>query len=117
LTGDPVQEVIVAKEILRSLELIKYGVEIISCPTCGRCRVNVEKIAKEVQEKTRGVKKSLKIAIMGCAVNGPGEAAEADIGFAGGIGEGIIFRKGKVIKKIRENEVIKEIMREVKKLI
>ena len=84
LTGDPVAEVITGREILKSLDMIKGGATIISCPTCGRCEIDVEKIAKAIAEKTRGVKKSLKIAIMGCAVNGPGEAADADVGLAGG---------------------------------
>jgi (E)-4-hydroxy-3-methylbut-2-enyl-diphosphate synthase len=116
LTGDPVAEVIAAKEILKSLELIKNGVTIISCPTCGRCEINVEEIAKAVTEKTRGVKKSVKIAIMGCAVNGPGEAADADVGLAGGKGAGLIFRSGKIVKKVPEKEMVKELMNEVHKI-
>ncbi|MFH1710482.1 MAG: flavodoxin-dependent (E)-4-hydroxy-3-methylbut-2-enyl-diphosphate synthase [bacterium] len=117
LTGDPVMEVIVAKEILKSLELIKGGVTVISCPTCGRCEIDVEKIAKAVEEKTKGVKKSVKIAIMGCAVNGPGEAADADVGLAGGKGSGLIFRSGKIIKKVPESRMLRELMNEVKKII
>ena len=116
LTGDPVNEVIVGKEILRSLELIKSGVTIISCPTCGRCEIDVEKIAKAVQESTRGVKKPVKIAIMGCAVNGPGEAADADVGLAGGKGTGLIFRNGKIVKKVPESRMLKELMKEVRKI-
>jgi (E)-4-hydroxy-3-methylbut-2-enyl-diphosphate synthase len=116
LTGDPVTEVLVAKEILKSLDMIKGGVTIISCPTCGRCEINVEEIAKAIAEKTRGVKKSVKIAIMGCAVNGPGEAADADVGLAGGKGVGLIFRSGKIVKKVPENEMVKELMNEVHKI-
>ena len=115
LTGDPVNEVIVGKEILRSLELIKSGVTIISCPTCGRCEIDVEGIAKAVQERTMGVKKPVKIAIMGCAVNGPGEAADADVGLAGGKGTGLIFRNGKIVKKVPESQMVKELMKEVRK--
>jgi len=128
LTGDPVKEVVIAREILKSLELIK-GVSVISCPTCGRCKINVEKIAKKIEDRIKGinheversahfmVKKQLKIAIMGCAVNGPGEAADADVGFAGGDKVGLIFRNGKIIKKIKESRAIEEIMNEVRKLI
>jgi (E)-4-hydroxy-3-methylbut-2-enyl-diphosphate synthase len=116
LTGDPVPEVFVAREILKSLDLIKGGVTIISCPTCGRCEINVEEIAKAIAEKTRGVKKSVKIAIMGCAVNGPGEAADADVGLAGGKGVGLIFRSGKIVKKVPEKEMVRELMNEVHKI-
>jgi (E)-4-hydroxy-3-methylbut-2-enyl-diphosphate synthase len=116
LTGDPVNEVMVGKEILRSLELIKSGATIISCPTCGRCEIDVETIAKEVQERTKEVKKPVKIAIMGCAVNGPGEAADADVGLAGGKGIGLIFRNGKIVKKVPESQMVKELMKEVRKI-
>jgi len=116
LTGDPVTEVIVAKEILKSLELEKSGATIISCPTCGRCEIDVEAIAKAIEKATKGVKKPLKIAIMGCVVNGPGEAADADVGLAGGKGMGLIFRSGKIVKKIPESEMIRELMNEVKKI-
>lgn len=128
LTGDPVEEVIVAKEILRSLELVKGGVTIISCPTCGRCEIDVEKIAGAVEKATKGVnhevkrsahfmvKKPVKIAIMGCAVNGPGEAADADVGLTGGKGRGLIFRSGRVVKTVPESQMIKELLNEVKKI-
>ena len=116
LTGDPVTEIIVAKEILRSLELENSGAHIISCPTCGRCQMNIEKIAKEIEKKTKGVKNPLKIAIMGCVVNGPGEAADADIGAACGRGGALIFRKGKIIKKVPEREIVTELLNEVKKI-
>ncbi len=128
LTGDPVAEVFAAREILKSLDLIKGGVTIISCPTCGRCEIDVEEIAKAVAEKTRGVnhevkrganfmvKKPIKIAIMGCAVNGPGEASDADVGLAGGKGTGLIFRAGRIVKKVPEKEMVRELMREVHKI-
>lgn len=116
LTGDPVEEVIVAKEILRSLELVKGGVTIISCPTCGRCEIDVEKIAGAVEKATKGVKKPVKIAIMGCAVNGPGEAADADVGLAGGKGRGLIFRSGRIVKTVPESKMVKELLNEVKKI-
>jgi (E)-4-hydroxy-3-methylbut-2-enyl-diphosphate synthase len=115
LTGDPVNEVIVAKEILRSLEHIHEGVTVISCPTCGRCNVDIERIARKVEEETRGIKKCLKVAIMGCAVNGPGEASDADIGFAGGINEGLIFRSGRIIKKVPMKDAVGTILNEVRK--
>ena len=116
LTGDPVTEVIVAKEILRSLELIRGGATIISCPTCGRCEIDVEEIARAVEKGTKGVKKPVKIAIMGCVVNGPGEAADADIGLAGGKGRGLIFRRGKIVKEVPESQMVKELLNEVKKI-
>jgi (E)-4-hydroxy-3-methylbut-2-enyl-diphosphate synthase len=113
LTGDPVEEVHVAKEILKSLEIIHEGVDLISCPTCGRCKIDVKKIATEIAEKTKGVKKSIKVAIMGCVVNGPGEAADADVGVAGGDGIGVIFRNGKIIKKVPESKMVKELLKQV----
>jgi (E)-4-hydroxy-3-methylbut-2-enyl-diphosphate synthase len=116
LTGDPVTEVVVAKEILKSLELIRSGVTIISCPTCGRCEIDVEAIAKAIEKGTKGVKKPVKIAIMGCMVNGPGEAADADVGLAGGKGMGLIFRSGKIVKKVPESEMVRELMNEVRKI-
>ena len=100
LTGDPLEEVIAAKNILQALNLRNFGPEIISCPTCGRCQVNLEKIAEEVgsRVKSQGRKEQIKIAIMGCEVNGPGEVKEADIGIACGKGTGVIFKRGKIMK-------------------
>jgi len=115
LTGGPVNEVIVAKEILKSLDIMREGVNIVSCPTCGRCQVDIESIAREVETRTRGIKKYLKVAIMGCAVNGPGEAADSDIGFAGGINEGLIFRNGKIIRKVPMGSAADEIMNEIRR--
>ncbi|MFH0933413.1 MAG: flavodoxin-dependent (E)-4-hydroxy-3-methylbut-2-enyl-diphosphate synthase, partial [Nitrospirota bacterium] len=100
-------------EILKSLGLRKKGVEIISCPTCGRCRIDLRRLATEVEFRLREIDKPMKIAVMGCVVNGPGEAREADFGIAGGKGIGILFRKGKIIKKIKEKDLLDELMNEV----
>jgi len=109
LTGDPVEEVVAAKNILQALELRSFGPDIISCPTCGRCQVDLQKIVAEIQERVSGKSKipDIKIAIMGCEVNGPGEAKEADIGIACGKGTGVIFKKGKIIKRVKEKEIAK----------
>ena len=117
LTRDPVDEVKVAYEILRALNLRHRGPEIISCPTCGRCEIDLFGLVEEVERSLEGIKTSPKVAIMGCVVNGPGEAKEADIGIAGGRGQGILFRKGKVIKKICEAELAQALISEVKKMI
>lgn len=116
LTGDPVEEVIVAKEILRSLGHIKEGIELISCPTCGRTQLNLIEIADQLEGRLKGIKKNIKVAVMGCVVNGPGEARRADIGIAGGNGQGLIFRKGEIIKKVREEELVEELIAEIEKL-
>jgi (E)-4-hydroxy-3-methylbut-2-enyl-diphosphate synthase len=117
LTGDPVEEVEVAYQILNSLGLRKRGVEIISCPTCGRIEVDLPKVVKEVKEKLKGVKTPLKVAIMGCVVNGPGEAKEADVGIACGKGRALLFRKGVVIKTVKEEEMVGELLKEIEKLV
>lgn len=106
LSTDPVEEVRVAYEILKSLDLRQKGINLISCPTCGRCSVDIKGLAKSAEEALRVIDKPITVAIMGCAVNGPGEAREADIGIAGGKGFGILFKKGKVIKKVPEKEII-----------
>ena len=116
LTADPVEEVYAAKEILKVLGLKKGGAELISCPTCGRTRIDMIPIANEVEKRLRNVNKSIKVAVMGCAVNGPGEAREADIGVAGGVGEGLIFKKGQILKKVPESEIIPALMEEIEKL-
>ncbi|WP_423213402.1 flavodoxin-dependent (E)-4-hydroxy-3-methylbut-2-enyl-diphosphate synthase [Senegalia massiliensis] len=116
LTGSPIEEVKVGKQILRSLGLLNDKIEVISCPTCGRTRIALEKIVSEVEEKIEHMNKPIKVAIMGCEVNGPGEAKEADIGIAGGNGLGLIFKKGKVIKKVKENNLIDELVKEIEKL-
>lgn len=116
LTGDPIEEVRVGREILRSLGLLEEGVDIISCPTCGRTKIKLIKLVEEAEDKLKDIKRPLKVAIMGCPVNGPGEAREADIGIAGGDGVGIIFKKGKVIKKVKEEFLIEELMKEIDNL-
>ncbi|MFY9482337.1 MAG: flavodoxin-dependent (E)-4-hydroxy-3-methylbut-2-enyl-diphosphate synthase [Tissierellaceae bacterium] len=116
LTGDPVDEVRVGREILKSLHLLKEGVELISCPTCGRTRIDLIDIVKEAEKRLEGIKKHITVAIMGCPVNGPGEAREADIGIAGGNGEGLIFIKGKIVKKVKEEDLLDELIREIEKL-
>ena len=117
LTGDPVEEVIVAYKILNYLGIRRRGVEIISCPTCGRTDIDVNRLATTVEKKLSHIKKYLKIAVMGCVVNGPGEAKEADIGIAGGKGVGLIFKKGKIIKKLPEDKLIDALINEVEKMI
>ncbi|MBO6148800.1 MAG: flavodoxin-dependent (E)-4-hydroxy-3-methylbut-2-enyl-diphosphate synthase [Lachnospiraceae bacterium] len=116
LTGDPVEEVEAAKVLLRSLDMYEGGVEVVSCPTCGRTKIDLISLAKEVEEMVRGVDKKLKVAVMGCAVNGPGEAREADLGVAGGDGEGLIFKKGEIIKKVPEGELLSAFKVEFDKL-
>ena len=116
LTGDPTEEIKEAQEILKSLELRKFGVEMISCPTCGRTQIDLISLAQQVEEKCRNINKDIKVAVMGCAVNGPGEAREADIGIAGGHGEGLVFKKGEILKKVPENELLDTLMEEIEKL-
>lgn len=113
LTDDPVKEVEAGFEILRSVGLYDKGVKIISCPTCGRTKIDLIKLAREAEERLKSIDKPLKVAIMGCAVNGPGEAREADIGIAGGDGEGIIFKKGKILRKVPEERLLDELMTEI----
>jgi len=117
LTGDPVEEVRVANEILKSLGLRQYGPTLISCPTCGRCNIDLAAIAQQVEEKLSGIKEPLKVAVMGCVVNGPGEAREADIGIAGGKKEGLVFRKGEIVRKIPEDQLVSALFAEIDKLI
>ncbi|NMA55197.1 MAG: flavodoxin-dependent (E)-4-hydroxy-3-methylbut-2-enyl-diphosphate synthase [Firmicutes bacterium] len=113
LTGDPVEEIRVGYEILRSLGLRQRGPTIISCPTCGRCQINLAKLAEEIEVAVADLETPLKIAIMGCAVNGPGEAREADVGIAGGRGSGLIFRRGKVVRKVPEDELVTALLAEI----
>jgi (E)-4-hydroxy-3-methylbut-2-enyl-diphosphate synthase len=117
LTGDPVAEVECAKQILQCLELRSFGVNFISCPTCGRTQIDLPKLALEVEEACKGIKKNISVAVMGCVVNGPGEARDADFGVAGGKGSGIIFRKGEIIKKVPESELAAELIKEILKNI
>ncbi len=115
LTRDPVEEVRVGYEILRALGIRQRGPEIISCPTCGRCKINLFEVAEQVEKAMLTSKQTIKIAIMGCVVNGPGEAREADIGIAGGDGVGILFKKGKVVKKIPEDKLVEVLLDEIGK--
>ena len=117
LTGDPVVEVRVAKEILKSLGLRDGGVTLIACPTCGRTRIDLPKIAAQVEEKISGIEKTLTVAVMGCVVNGPGEARTADVGIAGADGEGIIFRKGIIVRKVPEADLVAELFKEIDAII
>lgn len=122
LTSNPVEEIFTAKKILESLNIRKNGIELISCPTCARTCINIERIANEIENRIivdgldKKVKrnKKYKVAIMGCVVNGPGEAKEADIGIAGGKGEAVLFRKGKIVKKIPENKICEVLIKEIK---
>ena len=116
LTGDPVEEIKVGREILKSIGYLHEGVQFISCPTCGRTQINLIKIAEEVERKLEETNKNIKVAVMGCVVNGPGEAREADIGIAGGKGEGLIFKKGKILRKVKEEELVSELFKEIEKL-
>ncbi|MFL0268270.1 flavodoxin-dependent (E)-4-hydroxy-3-methylbut-2-enyl-diphosphate synthase [Candidatus Clostridium radicumherbarum] len=116
LTGDPIEEIKVGKEILKAIGYNNNGVEFISCPTCGRTQIDLVKIAEEVEEKLQNLNKHVKVAVMGCAVNGPGEAREADIGIAGGNGEGLIFKHGTIIKKVKEEALVEELIKEIENL-
>lgn len=116
LTDDPINEIIAAKEILRSLGLYKRGIELISCPTCSRTKIDLIKIVKKAEKELDNIDKHIQVAIMGCAVNGPGEAKEADIGIAGGNGEGLIFKKGKIIRKVDEDKLVSELIYEIKNM-
>ena len=115
LTGDPVEEVKVGKDILRSLNLLNDKIKIVSCPTCGRCNIDLINIANEVENKIQDLDKNMTVAIMGCVVNGPGEAREADIGIAGGKGQGILFKKGEIVRKIPADKLVEELLDEIDK--
>lgn len=116
LSADPVEEIYAAYDILRILELRKSGVEFVSCPTCGRTQIDLISIASEVEKRVAKLDKHIKVAVMGCAVNGPGEARDADIGLAGGKGECLIFSHGKILRKVPEAVAVEELMKEVEKL-
>ena len=113
LTGDPVIEVKIANEILKSLGMKEYGPTLISCPTCGRTNIDLPAIASEVEKRLDGITKPITVAVMGCVVNGPGEAREADVGIAGGKNEGLVFRKGEIIRKVPESELVNELFKEI----
>lgn len=116
LTENPVEEIKVAKEILKVLGL-REGVEIVSCPTCGRTQIDLIGLAKKVEKEFGNIEKNIKIAVMGCVVNGPGEAKEADIGVAGGKGEGLLFKKGEIVKKVKEEEIIPELRKMLEEIL
>jgi (E)-4-hydroxy-3-methylbut-2-enyl-diphosphate synthase len=115
LTAPPHEEVYVAYEILKSLGIREKGVNMISCPTCGRCNLDIMRIAKKVQKALKSVETPYTVAVMGCVVNGPGEAREADFGIAGGMGKGVVFKYGKVVKRVREEDLIDTLMKEIAK--
>jgi len=117
LTSDPREEIKVAKEILKSLEIRTNEPEIISCPTCGRSQIDLIPLANKVEEALSRINKPIKVAVMGCAVNGPGEAREADVGIAGGNGEGLLFKNGKIIRKVAEDQLYEELMKEVELIL
>ena len=113
LTGDPVEEIRTAKLILKTLGLRKGGIEVVSCPTCGRTRIDLISLANEVEKMVADIPLDIKVAVMGCVVNGPGEAKEADIGIAGGIGEGLLIKKGQIVKKVKEEELLSTLRQEL----
>jgi len=116
LTADPVEEIYAAKRILKSLGLGKPSVNIVSCPTCGRTKINLIDLANKVERSLEDCNKDITVAVMGCVVNGPGEAKEADIGVAGGYGCGLIFKKGEILRKVNENEILPALLEEIEKL-
>ena len=113
LTGDPVEEIRSAKLILRTLGLRKGGIEVVSCPTCGRTKIDLIGLANEVEAMVQDIPLDLKVAVMGCAVNGPGEAREADIGIAGGVGEGLLIKKGEIVRKVPEDQLLAALREEL----
>lgn len=116
LTDEPIKEIMVAKEILKALNLTDKGARLVACPTCGRTKIDLIPLAKKVEEYLLTVDKPITVAVMGCAVNGPGEAKEADVGIAGGNGEGLIFKKGEIIRKVREEELFAELVKEIENM-
>lgn len=116
LTADPVKEIYAAKDILKALDIDRSGIQFVSCPTCGRTKIDLIGLADEAERRLRDCKKNLKVAIMGCVVNGPGEAREADIGIAGGDGNGLVFRKGEILRKVPEDKLIDALIEEIEKL-
>ncbi|KKM11803.1 4-hydroxy-3-methylbut-2-en-1-yl diphosphate synthase [Clostridiales bacterium PH28_bin88] len=117
LTGDPVHEVRVGYQILKALGLRERGVELISCPTCGRCQINLVDVAEEVEQRLQHVTTPVRVAVMGCAVNGPGEARQADVGIAGGKGFGLLFRNGEVVRKVAAHEMVPALLEEIKSVV
>jgi len=117
LTGDPVEEVRVGYAILKALGLRKRGIELISCPTCGRTQIDLIKIANAVEERLKDIVTPVKVAVMGCVVNGPGEARQADVGIAGGKGGGVLFRRGEIVRRLPEEEMVEALVREVQEIV
>ncbi|HIT86099.1 MAG TPA: flavodoxin-dependent (E)-4-hydroxy-3-methylbut-2-enyl-diphosphate synthase [Candidatus Ornithomonoglobus intestinigallinarum] len=117
LTADPVEEIYAAYDILKVLGMRKQGAELVSCPTCGRTQIDLIRIAEEVEKRISNIQKPIKVAVMGCAVNGPGEAREADIGIAGGKGEGLIFKRGEILRKVPQDKLVDELMKEMESMI
>ena len=113
LTGDPVEEIRTARLILKTLGLKKGGIEVVSCPTCGRTKIDLIGLANQVEKMVEDIPLDIKVAVMGCVVNGPGEAKEADIGIAGGIGEGLLIKKGEVVRKVREDQLLETLRQEL----
>ena len=109
LSADPVEEIVAAHDILKAAGVRKEGAELVSCPTCGRTRIDLIALANEVEERLKGVNKDITVAVMGCVVNGPGEASAADCGIAGGIGEGLLFQKGQIVKKVPQEQLVEEL--------
>ncbi len=116
LTGEPVEEIKVAQEILKQLGLRKFGVQIISCPTCSRCQIDLINLAQRIEKQLENINKPIKVAIMGCAVNGPGEAKDADIGIAGGKASALLFKKGEIVRKLNESEIENVLLEEIMKM-
>ena len=116
LTGEPRDEVRVGYDILKALGLRQRGVNFVSCPTCGRCQIDLIRVAEDVEKRLQGVSQQITVAVMGCAVNGPGEAREADVGIAGGKGEGLVFRRGEIVRKVPEDKLADALMEEILKL-
>ena len=116
LTADPVEEIYAAKKILRAAGLRQDGPNLIACPTCGRTNIDLIPMAEEVERRLSGCTKRITVAVMGCAVNGPGEASQADVGIAGGKGEGLLFRKGEILRKVPQEELVDALMAEIDRL-
>ena len=116
LTAPPVEEITAAKYILKSVGLKSGGIEFVSCPSCGRCKINQVEVANTVEKALNKIDKPIKVAVMGCAVNGPGEAKDADIGVAGGDGFALLFKKGEIIKKIPEDKILETLLKEIEEM-
>ena len=116
LSADPVEEVYAARDILKAAGVRREGPELIACPTCGRTRIDLIRLAGEVEERLKTVDKPITVAVMGCAVNGPGEARAADVGIAGGVEEGLLFRKGEIVKKVPQDRLVEELFSLIEKL-